>query len=103
VDGVELGSAPSDMIVASGGVWIALPIPGLVSQLVGDDILRTVPAGNDPMGLAFADNALWVTNQRDGLVRRMNIWSGQIEAVLEVGRPVEGADAADGRVFVAAR
>ena len=91
------------MIVASGGVWIALPIPGLVSQLVGGRILRTVPAGNEPVGLAFADDALWVTNQLDGLVRRMNIWSGQIDVVLDVGRPVEGADAAGDRVYVAAR
>ena len=103
VDGIELGSTPSEMILASGGVWIALPIPGLVSQLVDDRILRTVPAGNEPVGLAFADDALWVTNQRDGLVRRMNIWSGQIDAVLDIGRPVEGADAAGDRVYVAAR
>ena len=103
VDGIALSSTPSEMILASGGVWIALPIPGLVSQLVDDRILRTVPAGNEPVGLAFADDALWVTNQRDGLVRRMNIWSGQIDVVLDVGRPVEGADAAGDRVYVAAR
>ena len=33
----------------------------------------------------------------------MNIWSGQIGVVLDVGRPVEGADAAGDRVYVAAR
>ncbi len=68
-----------------------------------DRIQRTVPAGNEPVGLAFADDALWVTNQRDGLVRRVNIWSGQIGVVLDVGRPVEGAEAAGDRVYVAAR
>jgi HAD superfamily hydrolase (TIGR01458 family) len=66
-------------------------------------IQRTVPAGDEPVGLAFADDALWVTNQRDGLVRRMNIWSGQSGVVLDVGRPVEGAEAAGDRVYVAAR
>jgi DNA-binding SARP family transcriptional activator/streptogramin lyase len=103
VDRIELSSSPSEMILASGGVWIALPIPGLVSQLVDDRLLRTVPAGNEPVGLAFADDALWITNQVDGLVRRMNIWSGQIDVVLDVGRPVEGVDAAGDRVYVAAR
>ena len=44
-------STPSEMILASGGVWIALAIPGLVSQLVDDGIQRTVPAGNEPVGL----------------------------------------------------
>jgi DNA-binding SARP family transcriptional activator/outer membrane protein assembly factor BamB len=103
VDGIELSSTPSEVITASGSVWIALPIPGFVSQLVDGRLLRTVPAGNEPGGLAFADDALWVTNRLDGLVRRMNIWSGQIDVVLDVGRPVEGADAAGDRVYVAAR
>ena len=61
------------------------------------------PAGNEPVGLAFADEALWVTNQRDGLVRRLNVRTGQIDSVLDVGRPVEDAAAAGGRVFVAVR
>ena len=103
VDSLELGSTPAEMIVASGGVWIALPIPGLVSQIVGGRLLRTVPAGNEPVGLAFADEALWVTNQLDGLVRRMNVLTGQIDTVLDIGHRVEDAAAADGRVFVAVR
>jgi hypothetical protein len=103
VDSVELSSAPSEMIVASGGVWVALPIPGLVSQIVDGRLLRTVPAGNEPVGLAFADEALWVTNQRDGLVRRLNVVTGQIDSVLDIGHPVEDAAALDGRVYVAVR
>jgi DNA-binding SARP family transcriptional activator/DNA-binding beta-propeller fold protein YncE len=103
VDGIELSSSPAEMIVASGGVWVALPIPGLVSQIVGGRLLRTVPAGNEPVGLAFADEALWVTNQRDGLVRRLNVRTGQIDSVLDVGHLVEDAAAAGGRVFVAVR
>ena len=103
VDSVELSSSPAEMIVASGGVWVALPIPGLVSQIVDGRLLRTVPAGNEPVGLAFADEALWVTNQRDGLVRRLNVRTGQIDSVLDVGHPVEDAAAAGGLVFVAVR
>lgn len=103
IDSVDLSSSPEEMIVASGGVWIALPIPGLVSQIVDGRLFRSVPAGNEPVGLAYADEALWVTNQRDGLVRRLNPLTGQIDSVLDIGHPVEDAAAAGGRVFVAVR
>jgi streptogramin lyase len=103
VDSVELSSRASEVIVASGSVWIALPVPGLVSQLVGDRVLRTVPAGNEPVGLAFADGSLWVTNQRDGLVRRLNVSTGDAEAVIDLAHTVEDVDAAGGRVYVAVR
>jgi hypothetical protein len=74
-----------------------------VSQLVGDRVLRTVPAGYEPVGLAFADDALRATNHREGVVLRLNIRSGQIEAVLDVGHFLEDADAVGDRVFVAVR
>ena len=82
----------SDILLADGSAWMALATADAVWE-VDDErgmLVRTFPAGDTPRQLAFADDALWVTNFVDGEVRRIDPRSGEIERVIEVGHTALG-------------
>jgi YVTN family beta-propeller protein len=92
----------SDILVAGGSAWIALPTADAIWEV--DDsrgiLVRTFPAGDNPMQVAFADDALWVTNMAEGVVRRIHPRSGEVEEVIDIGHTPIGIAVTDGRLFV---
>jgi YVTN family beta-propeller protein len=99
---IVTGTAVSDILMADGSAWLALAIADAVWQV--DDargiLVKTFPAGETPIQLEFIDNSLWVTNLTDGVVRRIDPRTGEIERVIEIGHTLAGIAVADGRVFV---
>jgi YVTN family beta-propeller protein len=92
----------SDILLAGGSAWIALPTADAIWE-VDDErgiLVKTFPAGDNPVQVAFADDTLWVTNAAEGVVRRIHPRSGEIERVIDIGHTPIGIAVTDGRLFV---
>ena len=93
----------SDILVADGSTWVSLPTADAVWEV--DDrrgiLVKTFPAGDTPVQLEFADDALWVANAFEGTVRRINRQSGESERVIQIGHTVIGLAVSGDRLFVA--
>ena len=76
-----------------------------VSVLDADtgDLLATVPVGDRPYGVAFAQGAAFVSNQYAGTVSVLDLATLDQRAVLTVGDYPEGIDtSADGSLVIVA-
>jgi virginiamycin B lyase len=87
---IPVGRAPGAMTVAGGVVWVALP---------GGGLGRIDPANNRPTmvrvprccagELAAGEGALWVANQRDGTLVRVDAATGRVAARVLLPRTTE--------------
>ena len=101
----KLISDASEIVFASGRLWVAVRVTGAVWELdpASGLLQRTLAAGNEPEGIAFHDNSLWVTNELDATLRRINPTSGETETVIPIGYALGEVAAAQGRLFVTVR
>ena len=101
----KLISDASEIIFASGRLWVAVRVTGAVWELdpASGLLQRTLQVGNEPEGIAFHDNSLWVTNELDATLRRINPSSGETETVIPIGYALGEVAAAQERLFVAVR
>jgi hypothetical protein len=83
---------------------VLIRVTGLASQLdpVSGLLQRSVPVGYWREGLVFDGVSLWITNEKDGTLRRVDQQTAET-TVIPVGYGVEGLTIADGRLFVATR
>jgi YVTN family beta-propeller protein len=63
-------------------------------------LLRTLPVGDGPIGVAAGEGAVWVTNHREGTVTRIDPASGRVVATIEVGPNPDHVAAGEGGVWV---
>jgi hypothetical protein len=103
-DRIDLVSDTSEIVFESGRLWALVRVTGAAWQLDPEtgQVLRTVPVGYWPEGLVFDGVSLWVTNEKDGTLRRVDPETAATE-VMPVGYEVESVAMADGRLFVAVR
>ena len=101
----KLVSDASEIVFASGRLWVAVRVTGAVWELdpASGLLQRTLAVGNEPEGIAFHDNSLWVTNELDATLRRINPTTGETETVIPIGYALGEVAAAQGRLFVAVR
>jgi YVTN family beta-propeller protein len=101
----ELVSSAREVLVESGLVFIALAEADAVWEFEAEDrvLLRTFAAGDEPEGLAFLDGSLWVTNESEATLRRIDPRNGETQAVVQIGHTLEDVAAYDGRLWVAVR
>jgi YVTN family beta-propeller protein len=101
----ELASAVREVLAASGLVWVALDRADAVWEFDSGNrtLLRTFSAGDEPEGLAFVDESLWVTNESDATLRRIDPGSGETQEIVQIGHTLEDVAAHDGRLWVAVR
>jgi streptogramin lyase len=88
----DAGVAPSNPSSAATKVWEVDDECGI--------LVKTFPAGENPLQIGFADDALWVTNVVDGVVRRIHPRSGEVVRVVDVGHSPIGIAVAGGRLYV---
>jgi len=102
---VRTATSISDILVASGSARIALEYADSLWQVdeVSLALIRTIDVGHEPIALAFLDDSVWVVNQKDAVVRRVNPGSGHVEELIEVGHTLEGIAAANDLLWVAVR
>ncbi len=105
VDHTKLISNASEIHFASRSLWVAIRVAGAVWELdpVTGLLQRTIPVGNDPEGLVFHDDSLWITNELDATVRRVDARDGETELLIPIGHALEEVAVANGYVFVAVR
>jgi YVTN family beta-propeller protein len=66
-------------------------------------LLAEVPVGSGPMSIAIGESAVWVANQGDGTVSRVDPATNQVVATISIGQKgFLRLAAGEGRVWVAA-
>jgi DNA-binding SARP family transcriptional activator len=105
VEVASLISDASEILLASNRLWVGVRFANAVWELNPETGLlqRTIFAGHIPEGVAFYDESLWITNERDATVRRVDARSGDTELVTQIGHILEEVTVANGRLFVAVR
>jgi YVTN family beta-propeller protein len=63
----------------------------------------TIPVGDGPVDVAFGEGALWVVNQLDGTVSRIDPESNEVVETISVGSEPQRVAAGEGRVWVTVR
>jgi YVTN family beta-propeller protein len=74
------------MAADSSGVWLAAPDSDRVLHFTeAFRVDREVPVGDVPFGITTGHGAVWVANQGDGTVTRVDPESGEVVATIPVG------------------
>jgi YVTN family beta-propeller protein len=99
VTAVDLDGLPSGVAFTPEGVWVAFA-PGGVARVEGDR--RTVDAdvGHGPSAVASAFGSIWVANELDASVTRVEPSTGDIVATVPVGDGPTSLAAAGDQLWV---
>ena len=101
----KLISEPSEILVESDRVWVAVRFGSAIWELSPEtgELQRTIPAGYHPEGLAFYDESVWISNEVEATVRQVDARTADTQRVIPIGHALEGVAVAEGRLFVAVR
>ena len=64
---------------------------------------RTIPVGRSPNGIAVGERSVWVANEFDGTVSRIDPETNKVVATITVGHSPGSVGVGYGRVWVAVR
>jgi YVTN family beta-propeller protein len=105
---VDTGRWPRAVAVGAGGVWVVNSAPFATrGSLVRVDpsTNRTsgprVTLGRAPVALAVANDALWIADELDGILTRVDPSEMRVVARIKVGRGPTGVAASAGSIWVA--
>jgi serine/threonine-protein kinase len=98
---IKVGGVLRGIVSSGSAVWVADRRAGVVKRIVHDRVVKRIPVGRTPVGIAFGDQALWVTNRDDDTVSRIDL-SGQGNTVksIPVGREPYGIAFGEGFAWV---
>ena len=94
--------ARGSITVGDGSVWAAFGDSSVfrIDPMSGD-VIATMQAGNTPSAIAFGSRSIWVTNERDSSVTRINpTTNGTSGRDINVGLKPAGITVAGGAVWV---
>lgn len=99
---IELGFAPTSVVVANGTVWIT---DGVADRLVpldpdGNRLLDGIRVGRGASGLASGAGGVWVANTLDGTLSRVDPRARQVVATIDVGGAPRAVEVGAGSVWV---
>jgi YVTN family beta-propeller protein len=105
VDHVQVGPAPSAVAVdRSGRLWVANNGDGTVWWLdpeAARPLLKRIPVGNGPVGVAVGLGSVWVANQLDDTLTRINQADGTVRGTIPLASAPDAVIVADHAVWVA--
>ena len=85
-----------------GAAWFVRTGPGELLRVdARDETQQVIRASSLPEGVAVGLGAVWVASSRDGVVRRVNPTTTNVEDVIAVGRRPLGVAVGGGAVWVA--
>lgn len=101
---IFLASRPQDIEVVDRYVWVALGVSDSVWRFVPrpPHVEMTIAAGDNPSSIAV-DERLWVSNQADATITKLDGQSGEKLEVYPVGHTLEDLAKADDELWVAVR
>lgn len=77
------------------------PMTNTPMTLTSDQILAKISVGHLPFRLAIGEGAIWVTDQKDSAVYRIEPQTNQVVATIPVGSVPKGLVVSEGAVWVA--
>jgi YVTN family beta-propeller protein len=101
-DPVELDGLPSAVAFTPEGVWVTVS-PGGVARVEGGRVTVDADVGQGPSAVAFAFDSIWVANELDASVTRVEPSTGRIQATIGVGVGPASLAEAGGRLWVSSR
>jgi YVTN family beta-propeller protein len=102
---VAAPGSPAAIRAGLGGLWLASD-DGTMLRLNANSgaVVATIPVGRGPRFTAIGGGSVWVLNQADGTVSRVDPASNRVSATIRVTSvPVQGGDMAFGGGFAWAR
>ena len=96
-------AGPGALAVGAGKVWVTDQIDNQLWYLVPAALNVPQPpvaVGNQPVGVAFGDGFVWVTNYGDGTVYKIDPTTKAIVKRIKVGRHVSSIAVGPGKVWV---
>lgn len=99
---IELpGGAPA-AIVDNGIVWVTGFAGNELYKVDAKSLklVKTIPLHSSPRFLTAGEGSIWVLNQGDGTIQRIEPMSGEVIATIETGHPGSGGDIATGGGYV---
>jgi virginiamycin B lyase len=89
-------------VTCAGAVWVSSTEHDLVSRVHPMELKVTaeIRVGPSPRFMACTNTDVWVLNQGDGTVSRIDAASNQVVATIDAGVPGQGGDIAVGEGFV---
>jgi YVTN family beta-propeller protein len=106
------GAAALGLVLVAGGLWLwkpwQLPALAIVAEnSVGvidterSEVIREIPVGERPSGIAVGEGSVWVTNAGADTVSQIDPETGAVLTRIAVGRSPVGIAVAEGSVWVA--
>jgi YVTN family beta-propeller protein len=91
------------IVSAAGSLWAVNPSSNVVAQIdpTTNQIVRTIPVGGNPAGIAAGFGSIWVASQ-DGTVTRIDARTADVLATIHVGGSPQDVATGFGRVWVSA-
>ncbi len=84
--GAQENDNPLDLLAVDGSLWVVLRSGKLVQlDAARGDIQRTVQIRDGMESVQYAAGALWLENRTEAELYRVNVQSGQLEAVISTG------------------
>ena len=96
---VELDGLPSAVAFTPQGVWVTLA-PGGLARVDGDRVTLDAAVGQGPSAVTYAFGSIWVANDLDASVTRVEPSTGSIQAAVPVGEGPTSLAEAGGRLWV---
>jgi peptide/nickel transport system substrate-binding protein len=92
---VDVDGLPSAVAFTPQGVWVTLSPSGL-ARVDGGRVTLRASVGEGPVAVTYAFGSIWVANELDASVARVDPFTGDIRAAVPVGKdPVSLVAAAD--------
>jgi len=88
-DTIRVGNSPAGIAAGEGSVWVTNAGDGTVSRINPEtnEVSQRLDVGTGPSGIAVGDGALWVADAIGTQLLRVDLTSGEIEAVALAGQP----------------
>ena len=99
---VDVGLAPTSLVVADGSVWVANSGGRTVSRINAEAgrVVDTIDVGTSPSAIAANADGIWVTNRGDGTLVRLDPSTGELEETFTVGLAPSGLAVDEANVWV---
>lgn len=97
---IPVGSDPHHVAIGDQGVWVTNQGDDTVSVIDGRGEPWIAPTGLSPLHVEIGLGSAWVTDSADGAVRRLDLSTGDTQAVIPVGVWPHALAVAGGAVWV---
>jgi DNA-binding beta-propeller fold protein YncE len=102
-DELAVADGPRSVVYGAGGVWVACIDAGSVVRIDEEEARvegRPIPAGTRPNDIAVGNEGIWVIDNLEGVVRRIDGKSLKVDEPIQVGTRPRGIVAARDSIWV---